>query len=379
MAGIETKAKRDRLVKRREPYWAKIQKGGSVGYRTTSGTWIGRYRLEDGKQAYQALTLPSHLAVNEYDAAVSEARAWMSSLMAGAKPTGNTVAVAAEEYLASLRINKGPRAAADAAARVKRCILPVFKSKRLDKITTAEIRRWHHALLPDGLTGDALRKAKASANRNLATLKALLNFGHSEGMCISSLAWDRVKSFEKVERARPDALDPEQIEALIRACNGAFRDLVISGALTGARYGELRALRTKDLDQRSKTLHIREGKTGARDVPLTPPVFDHFSRLAKDKLPEAYLLTRDDGKPWAHSDQDKLMREAVKRAKLPRSVVFYTLRHSYISQAIGTGLDVFSIGAITGTSIAMIERYYGKLLKEQVREKMTRNPVIMLA
>ena len=124
---------------------------------------------------------------------------------------------------------------------------------------------------------------------------------------------------------------------------------------------------------------IREGKTGERIVPMTPDMAKHFSKLARGKLPEAYLLTRDDGKPWGHSDQDKLMRAAVKKAKLPREVVFYTLRHSFIAQAISVGLDIYSVAEITGTSIAMIERHYGKLLKGRVREAMTRASILSVA
>ena len=73
---IDTKAKRERLYKRREPYWYKLILGGFIGYRVgaTGGSWIARYRDEDGKQRYRSLDLPAHLAVNEFDCAVGEAK-----------------------------------------------------------------------------------------------------------------------------------------------------------------------------------------------------------------------------------------------------------------------------------------------------------------
>jgi len=118
-------------------------------------------------------------------------------------------------------------------------------------------------------------------------------------------------------------------------------------------------------------LHIRESKTGERIVPLTAEMVSHFNELAKSKLPDAYLLTRDDGKPWAHSDHDEFMRDAAKAAKLPAGTVFYTLRHSFIASAISAGMDIYSVAEITGTSVRMIEKHYGKLLKDRVREAMT--------
>lgn len=378
---IDTKAKRDRLAVRREPYWDKVQAGAYVGFRRTAsgGTWIARHRGEDGKQRYQSLELAEHLPCNEYDAAVTEARTWFAALQAGVKPRENTVAAAAEDYLKDLEIRKGSRAVADARGRLNRYILPAFKAKRLDKLTTAEIRKWFNGFIPEGGSKEAIRKAKASTNRNLTTFKAVLNHAHKNAMCASSLAWDRVAAFSKVDGARTEFLESEQLQALIDQTEGAFRNLVIAGALTGARYGELCALRVKDLDKEARVLHIREGKTGERIVPMTPEMLKHFAKLASDKLPEAHLLVKDDGKPWAHSDQDKLMREAVKKANLKRGVVFYTLRHTFIAQAIGAGLDIYSIAAVTGTSIAMIEKHYGKLLKGRVRDAMEKAFVVSVS
>lgn len=378
---IDTKAKRDRLAARREPYWDKVQAGAYVGFRRTGdgGTWIARFRGKDGKQRYQSLQLPEHLACNEYDAAVTEARNWFSALDAGMKPRENTIGAAATDYLKDLEIRKGRRAKADASGRLERCILPKFKDKRLDKLTTADIKTWLNDFIPAEATKEDVRKAKASANRNLTTFKAVLNHAHRNGLCVSSLAWDRVAAFAKVDGARREFLTHKQLQTLVDNTSGAFRDLVVAGALTGARYGELCALRVKDLDKAARVLHVREGKTGERIIPLTPEMQKHFTKFAQGKLPEAFMLVKDDGRPWAHSDQDELMRDAVSKSGLPRGVVFYTLRHTFIAQAIGAGLDIYSIAAIGGTSIAMIEKHYGKLLKDRVREAMEKALVVSLA
>ncbi len=50
---IDSKTKRDKLAPRREPYWAPLQKGAAVGFRKLengTGTWIARWRDEEGKQ-----------------------------------------------------------------------------------------------------------------------------------------------------------------------------------------------------------------------------------------------------------------------------------------------------------------------------------------
>jgi integrase len=65
------------------------------------------------------------------------------------------------------------------------------------------------------------------------------------------------------------------------------------------------------------------------------------------------------------------MRAAVEKAELPASVVFYTLRHSFIADLINE-MSIFNIAKITGTSIEMIEKHYGKLFKDRVIEVLER-------
>ena len=55
---LDSKTKRDKLAPRREPYWSPLQKGAAVGFRkleTGDGTWIARWRDDEGKQKYRAL------------------------------------------------------------------------------------------------------------------------------------------------------------------------------------------------------------------------------------------------------------------------------------------------------------------------------------
>ncbi len=95
--------------------------------------------------------------------------------------------------------------------------------------------------------------------------------------------------------------------------------------------------------------------------------------MAKSKLPEAPLLTRNGVDPWSHGDQTKLMRAVVTKAELPASVVFYTLRHSFIADLIDKNMNVFDIAKITGTSIEMIEKHYGKFFKDRVIEVLEKS------
>ena len=73
---------------------------------------------------------------------------------------------------------------------------------------------------------------------------------------------------------------------------------------------------------------------------------------------------------------NQAMRKAVTEAGLPESVVFYTLRHSFIADLIDKNMNVFDIAKITGTSIDMIEKHYGKLFKDRVIEVLERASLV---
>jgi len=370
---IDSPTKRAKLTIRREPYWHKLQTGGYVGFRRIEGggTWVARWRDEKGKQHYRALSLRPTDPKEAFDVASKAARAWFKETQAGILGRW-TVEDAATRYLEALALRKGDKAAADARGRIDRCIKPNIGEKPLDRITTADIGEWLHSRVPAKLGEEEKRQAKDSANRNLTTLKALLNHAWRNDMVGSNAAWSKIKAFENVGESRKVFLTAEQRKRLLDNCAGAFRDLVEAGLLTGARYGELRTLLVSDYDKARRILGIRQGKTGARDVTLSDAAARLFDKLRKGKLPGGYLLTRDDGLPWQHSDQDELMREAVKKARLPHGTVFYTLRHTFIANALTGGVDIHAVAKLCGTSVRMIELHYGKLLHTDAREKLNR-------
>ena len=74
--------------------------------------------------------------------------------------------------------------------------------------------------------------------------------------------------------------------------------------MTGARQASCGGCDACPLDTRLKTITLSKGWRPTFPV---PPALKLFKRPAKGKLPEAYLLTRVDGKPWGHSDWDELV------------------------------------------------------------------------
>jgi hypothetical protein len=81
---IDTRSARAKLPKRREPYWTVISAGHALGYRrgANGGTWIAKFRGEDGKRHIEALGAADDAAeadgldVFSFAQAQARARAW---------------------------------------------------------------------------------------------------------------------------------------------------------------------------------------------------------------------------------------------------------------------------------------------------------------
>src|SRR5690606_7937802 len=106
-----------------------------------------------------------------------------------------------------------------------------------------------------------------------------------------------------------------------------------------------------------------------RVIPLAPAAKALFDRMAKGKLPAAYMFTNG-GKPWTPQAWAPLVKRAAEKAGLPPETVAYTLRHSWITDAILGGMDLLTVARLTGTSLEMISKNYGHLVHEAAREKL---------
>lgn len=350
---------------RREPYWGpKLGKGAYLGFRkisATEGSWVARLRIEDEHdkliQKYEALGPVTDQF--DYAAAIVKAQAWFATVEAGvaSDKTVVTVTDACHAYVKELRAGHREATAHDADKRFERTVYEKSLGKKLlTKLTAADIKAWR----------DGLAIGKASSNRTLTALKAALNLARTNKHAPATLQIElmAVKPHKNAGKRRELYLDRTQRKALHKAAAGALRDLLDAVMLTGGRAGELTHATVSDFDARQKTL-VLSGKTGPRTVSVqSPAALRLFKRLTKGKKPDELLLLRDDGKPWAHSDWDELVRDAAKAAELPPGVCLYTLRHSYITQAIAAGNTTLDVARQVGTSLTMIDRHYGQTSKD---------------
>jgi len=368
---IDTSAKRLRLKLRREPYWHQISKGKFLGYRRTSsgGSWVARMRGDDNKQRYHSLG-----DYPKFEDALKAASAWMESV-SGLDNHRYTLRNAVDDYVKHLEINNSKQSSRDVKLRLNKHITSRLLNIELSSLKTAQLKHLHNGMVKTDGDEEEERKSKDSANRVLAQLKAALNLAFRDGRIASDTEWSRVSAFKNVASNRKLFLTDKQVKALLENTEGGLYRLVKAGVLTGARYGELARVKVKDFDPKDGTVELT-GKTGNRICYLSDEALKFFKGVCKDRLPEAHLLVKDDGTQWGKSHHLRSMRDAIKKAKLPKECVFYSLRHYHISKALLSSMPMQVVAENTGTSVRMIEKHYGKFTRKDRRQMM--NEVVLL-
>jgi hypothetical protein len=272
---LDTVAGRAKLKPRREPYWLALGDitGAYVGFRRGPETWIARYR-EDGRQNYHQLG-----KFEDHRAAIRAARDWIKARDQGVTDDSATVADACLAYLSNLEQEKGAKAAQEARGRLQRCVLGrtseearkarakpaephALARKPLAKLRAVDVEGWRDGLIPEGLDGDARRKARASANRELTALAAALNHAYKRQMVASPMAWSTVGKYKDVQaRKHRRYVTLEERKALLTAAEsvegGAIKPLLEGLMLTGARPIELRRALVADYDSKTGALSLK--------------------------------------------------------------------------------------------------------------------------
>jgi integrase len=377
---LASRTARLKLRAQKKPYWRALDQGRHVGYYkgARAGVWIARRSIGGSRYQEQKLGVADDthdadgVEVLSFSQAQEQARTWFSSAATASVAGPLTVRQAVTRYIAYLEAEKSPKAACDSERRLERHVLPLIGDIPVRDLERDQVDRvkWAMAKVDEDADDDEKRRAKDTAHRVLNMLKAAPNrvFKAKKSGIPSDNEWRVVTPFKDVGAKREIFLSADEAQRLLNSCNGAFRTLVTAGLLTGARYGELTALRVRDFNAGERELTVIDGKTGPRKITLTAQGTEFFRQIAAGQAPDVPLLRRDDGAPWRYNDQLRPMAAAVQRAGLSGDTVFYSLRHSYASTALAAGMNLQVLAENLGTSVRMIQDHYGKFRPEKRRE-----------
>ena len=232
-------------------------------------------------------------------------------------------------------------------------IVPELGALTLDAVDRAEVSALHYRL----------RATPHQANRVIKVLSKIFSLAEAWGVVPTGTnPCKAVRLYKEGKRERflkedeyrrlGRVLDEAQAEGSLGSRGIAAIRLLL---LTGCRRDEIVTLRWDDVDRAAGELRLRETKTGARMIPLTPAVEEVLAGIP-----------RVPGNPWviagakagSHmANVDKVWRRLRERAGL-EDVRIHDLRHSYASRALAMGESLTMIGRLLGhTKVGTTARY----------------------
>lgn len=233
-----------------------------------------------------------------------------------------------------------------------------FGRKNIKNISHSDIERFKQLRL-DTETKNGTPRRIASINRELETLRGVMNFAERSGWLIKNpfKAGDPLIS-KSDETHRERVLTQGEEQRLLEVCTSHrehLRPLIVTALDTAMRRGELFKLTWNDVDFGSGLIRIQamNSKTMKhREVPMTRRVAEELRRLMDVKRPGLSELV------FGITDTIKTaFGTACKLAQID-NLRFHDFRHSAITRMVAAGIPPAEVMKITGhTQMSTFLRY----------------------
>jgi integrase len=309
--------------------------------------------------------------------------------------TGLTVAKLLDRYIDHCETqDRSPTTIAEYRRIADKILVPRFGAAKVDRLDHEQLDAFYVELRGQGLSNNYIRRIHSvmSSSLRFGQKKLLVRVGHNP----AALASPPPKVLDEV--VAPTVSQVQAVITAAEAIDPAFGTMVLLAALTGARRGELCALRWSDVDmvtgkvtigasvyERANAdgprLGIKSTKTKTRrglalDVVAVEALRRH--RVAVETLADSLGLdVPDDAFIFSDSPQgSEPWRPGIvteRYARIARKVGansrFHTLRHFMATDAISDGNDIVTVSKRLGHSDpSMTLRIYAHALEQRDRD-----------
>lgn len=259
------------------------------------------------------------------------------------------------------------KSARDTRSRYHLYLEPALGSKPLDAISVLDVEALKSSLTKAG-------SAPATVKHVLAILRRIYRQMQQWELYAGRIPTASVK-MPTLDNARLRYLTAREAQMLLDAlCERSpkWARIALVSLHTGARLGEVLALRARDVDLRGGVAHVLDAKTGTRPVFLTDTVAAALARIMPSD--PAGLLFEARGGGMSHEASDTFSRVVEEwgfNAGIDdrrQKVVFHTLRHTFGSWAAQRGVPLYVIAELMGHSTLEITKRYSHLAPDQKRQ-----------
>jgi len=227
-----------------------------------------------------------------------------------------------------------------------------------DKLTEEQLLDYIHFLSVD-------RKLSCSSI-NVATAGLRFFYRETLGRNDMALAIPPRKNPKKL----PEILSHDELKRLFASVgNQKHRAMLMAAYSGGLRISEVIHLRVKDIDSGRMAIRVESGKGGKdRYTILSQRLLVELRGYWREYRPKDLLFPSPvkDG-PLDRATPDMIFRAAKKKAGIAKNVSFHSLRHTFATNLLESGVDIRTIQILLGHSSITSTAIYLHVARQDVR------------
>ena len=150
----------------------------------------------------------------------------------------------------------------------------------------------------------------------------------------------------------PQPLSRHEVARLLAAtANRKHRMMLMTAYSAGLRVSELVNLQVKDIHSERRMIHVRSGK-GDKDrfTLLSDRLLYELREYWRWARPETWLFLNQHGRPMSIDSAQQIFYKAKAKAGIQSGHGIHSLRHSFATHLLESGVDMSLIGRLLGHS-----------------------------
>ena len=247
-------------------------------------------------------------------------------------------------------------------------IEPVLGSRKLTDIVPLHIERVARNVTKAGLS-------PRTAAYCIAVTRQVFNFARRNKLFVGEIPTSGVRK-PKVDNKRMRFLTHDEADRLLQSLaekDSCVHDQALLSLHTGMRLGEIFNLTWQDVDLAQGMLTLRDTKNNqTRHAYLTHRVAEMLAQMHEDATCEWVFPDRNGNKArWLSKAFDRSIAEIGFNDDVtdPRyRVSFHTLRHTFASRLVQSGVDLYRVQKLLGHKTAVMTQRYAHLAAEDLRD-----------
>jgi len=168
----------------------------------------------------------------------------------------------------------------------------------------------------------------------------------------------------------PKYLTREELTRLLGACQDDYEKLIIGLLLTGVRVSELVNIRVSDIDIDKRSIRVVGKGYKERVVFFADWLVPLLKRYLRQNKSEWLFPSEINPDQHVHYvTVERILKKIVKRAGINKKVTPHTLRHTFATLSLASGLDIREIQELLGHSSLSSTQIYTHVDPQRLKQK----------